>query len=90
MLVKAPLRVLYDKIQHDEWGQVANTARGEAECCICHETPPIVMYFIVQHEYTVLLLICWFCVGELVSIFCSDGSGAMLLGRLVLYVSRRP
>ena len=37
-------------------------------------------------EYMVLLLICWFCVGGLVSIFCSDGSGALLLGRLVLQV----
>ena len=37
MLVKAPLRTLYDKIQHEGWGQVANTAQGEAECCICHE-----------------------------------------------------
>ena len=64
-IVKAPLRVLYDKIQHEGWGLVANTARGEAECCICHETPPRVLYFIVQHEYTVLLLICWFCVGGL-------------------------
>ena len=48
ILVKAPLQVLYDKIQHKGWGQVANTAQGE-----------------VQHEYTVLLLICWFCVGGL-------------------------
>ena len=65
ILVKAPLRVLYDKIQHEGWGRVANTARGEAECCICHETTPRVLYFIVQHEYTVLLLICWCCVGGL-------------------------
>ena len=28
ILVKVPLRVLYDKIQHEGWGQVANTARG--------------------------------------------------------------
>ena len=40
ILVKAPLRVLYDKIQHEGWGRVANTARGEAECCICHKTTP--------------------------------------------------
>ena len=65
ILVKAPLRVLYDKIQHEGWGRVANTAQGEAECCICNETPPLVLYFIVQHEYTVLLLICWVCVGGL-------------------------
>ena len=44
---------------------MANTARGEAEYCICHETPPRVLYFIVQHEYTVLLLICWFCMRGL-------------------------
>ena len=65
ILVKAPLRVLYDKIQHEGWGWVANTARGEAECCICHKTTPRVLYFIVQHKYTVLLLICWCCVGGL-------------------------
>ena len=46
ILVKAPLRVLYEKIQHEGWGRVANTARG-------------------KHEYMVLLLICWFCVGGL-------------------------
>ena len=62
---------------------MANTAQGKAECCICHETPPQVLYFI---EYMVLLLICWFCVGGLISIFCSYGGGAMLLGRLVLQV----
>ena len=28
-------------------------------------TPPQVLYFIVQHENTVLLLICWVCVGQL-------------------------
>ena len=61
------LQVLYDKIQHEGWGRVANTARGEAECCICHETVPRVLYFIVQHEYTVLLLICWCCVGGLIT-----------------------
>ena len=53
ILVKALLQVLYDKTQHEEWGQVADTARGKAECCICHETPPQVLYFIIQHEYTV-------------------------------------
>ena len=60
--------MLYDKIQHEGWGRVANTARGEAECCICHETTPRVLYFIVQHEYTVLLLICWCCMGGLITL----------------------
>ena len=46
--------------------QVANTAQGETECCICHETPPLVLYFIVQYEYMVHLLICWFWVGGLI------------------------
>ena len=31
------------------WGRVANTARGKAECCICHETPPCVLYFILLY-----------------------------------------
>ena len=34
------IRVLYDKIQYERWGRVANTARGKAEYCICHDTPP--------------------------------------------------
>ena len=59
--------MLYDKIQHEGWGRVENTARGEAECCICHKTTPRVLYFIVQHKYTVLLLICWCCVGGLIT-----------------------
>ena len=84
ILVKAPLRVLYDKIQHEGWGRVANTARGEAECCICHETPPRVLYFIVQHEYTVLLLICWFCVGGLLVLFRREVLDMMPLGKLGL------
>ena len=67
-LLKALLRVLYDKIQHKGLVQVANTAQGKAECCICHETPPWVLYFIIQHEYMVLLLICWFCVGGLITL----------------------
>ena len=46
---------------------MANTARDEAECCICHETTPRVLYFIIQHEYTVLLLIYWCCVGVLIT-----------------------
>ena len=71
ILVKAPLRVLYDKIQHEGWGRVANAARGEAECCICHETTPRVLYFIVQHKYTVLLLICLCCVGGMITQFDS-------------------
>ena len=43
MLDKAPLKVLYEKIQHEGWGRVANTARGEYHeyivllliCCFC-------------------------------------------------------
>ena len=55
------------KIQHSGWGFVANTALGFASCCICHSTLPLVLYFIVQHEYMVLLLICWFFLGELIA-----------------------
>ena len=50
ILVKALSQVLYDKIQHKGWGQVANAARGKAECCICQGTPPCMLYFIVQHK----------------------------------------
>ena len=51
ILVKAPLRVLYNKY----------STRGGVEWV----TRPQMLYFIIQHEYTVLLLICWFCVGGL-------------------------
>ena len=33
MLVKASIQVLYDKVQHLGWGQVANTALGKH--CLC-------------------------------------------------------
>ena len=62
ILVKAPLRVLYNKIQHEGWGRVANTARGE------------------YGAFTDLLVLR----GRISKYFCSHGSGAMLLGRLVL------
>ena len=54
-------------MQHKGWGRVANTAQGKAECCICYKTQHRVLYFIVQHEYTVVLLICCFCVGGLIA-----------------------
>ena len=44
MLVKAPLRVLYDKIQHEGWGRVANTARGEVLYLPRDPTPNAVFY----------------------------------------------
>ena len=48
---------------------MANTARGKAECYIYHETTSRVLYFIVQHEYMVLLLIFWCCMGGLITQF---------------------
>ena len=36
LIVKAQLQVLYANAVQG----VTNTARGIAECCICHETPP--------------------------------------------------
>ena len=44
-LVKAPFTRDVRKIQHSGWGLVANTALGFASCCICHSTPPLVLYF---------------------------------------------
>ena len=41
-------------------------AQGKAECCMYHEIPPQVLYFIIQHEYMVFLLICCLCVGGLI------------------------
>ena len=66
-LVKALLQVLYDIKQHEGLGWAANTAQGEPKCYICHKTPTQVLYFIVPHEYMVLLPICWFCVGGLIA-----------------------
>ncbi len=57
--------MLYDKIQHEGWGRVANTARGE-----------------VYGAFTDLLVLR----GRISKYFCSEGSGEMLLGRLVLQV----
>ena len=72
ILVKAPLRVLCNKIQHEGWGRVENAAQGKAECCISHDTPPQVLYFIIHHEYTCnALQVCWFCMGGLITL-CID------------------
>lgn len=60
--------MLYDKIKHEGWSKVENVARGKAKWCVCHQTPPQVLYFIVQHKHTVLLLVCWFCVGGLITL----------------------
>ena len=38
----------------------------------------------VQHEYTVLLLICWFCVGGLLVLFLREELDMMFLGKLGL------
>ena len=54
---------------------MANTAQGKAGCYICHKTPPQVLYFIVQHKYMVLSLICWFCVGGLIASAFNLGLG---------------
>ena len=43
--------MLYNKMQHEGWDPVANTAQGKATCCICHKTPFQVLYYIVQHQY---------------------------------------
>ena len=68
ILVKAPLQVFYDKIHYKGWDPVANTVRGEAECCIYNKTSPRMLHFIIYHEYKVLLQVCWFCVGGLISL----------------------
>ena len=72
ILVEAPLQVL-----HLGWGLVATTALGFASCCICHSTPPLVLYFIVQHKYMVLLLICWVCVGGLRGLFLAHSADSV-------------
>ena len=45
-----------------EW-QIQHEAKPSA--VFATRPPPLMLYFIVQHEYTVLLLICWFCMGGL-------------------------
>ena len=66
--------MLYEKY-NIRGSRVANAARGEAECCICQETSSRVLYFIVQHEYTVLLLIFGFCVEGLIASTLNLGLG---------------
>ena len=39
--------VLYNKIQHSGLGLMTNTALSFTSCCICHSTPPLVLYFII-------------------------------------------
>ena len=45
MLNLAVLQVIHGKYSTRGWGQVVNTAQGEAKCCIWHQTPPQVLYF---------------------------------------------
>ena len=51
------------------------------------KVPLRVLYFLVQHEYTVLLLICWFCVGGLLvlssAIRCEELNSTLYEGRII-------
>ena len=45
MLELKHCRACVRKIQYEGVCREANTARGEAKCCICLETPPRLLYF---------------------------------------------
>ena len=38
--------MLYDKIQYLGQDLVTNTALGFTSCCICHSTPPLMLYLL--------------------------------------------
>ena len=61
--------MLYDKIQHKGWGWVATAKYSKRRSQVLHlpRDPTRLLYYIVQHKYMVLLLICWFCMGGLIA-----------------------
>ena len=56
------------------------------------KAPLRVLYIIIQHEYTVLLMICWFCVGGLLvlssAICCEELDSTLYKCRIIAYASR--
>ena len=57
--------------------QEANTARGEAECCICLETPPSAVFFIHTSIGSALSVILYFLVIWLRAIFSCTQTAAI-------------
>ena len=65
------------KIQHGGACREANTARGEAECCICLETPQSAVFFIHTSIDGALTVILYFLVIWLGAIFSSTQTAAI-------------
>ena len=65
------------KIQYEGVCQEANTARGEAKCCICLETPPEYCIFCTHKQGGALSVILYFLVIWLGGIFSSTQTAAI-------------
>ena len=65
------------KIQYEGVCREANTARGEAECCISLETPPEYCMFHTHKQGGVLTVILYFLVIWLRAIFSSTQTAAI-------------
>ena len=57
-------RACVRKIQYEGVCREANTARGEAECCICLETPPECYIFRTHKQGGALSVILYFLVAS--------------------------
>ena len=57
-------RACVQKIQYEGVCLEANTARGEAECCICLETPPEYCIFHTHKQGGALSVILYFLVAS--------------------------
>ena len=77
MLELKHCRVCVWKIQYEGVCQEANTAQGEAECCICLETPPEYCIFRTHKQHGALSIILYFLVIWLGAIFSSTQTAAI-------------
>ena len=75
------------KIQHQGACREANTARGEAECCICLETPSSAVFFVhtsIGGALRVVLLGAIFLSTRIASIFSDQTISELLYILLVV------
>ena len=77
MLELKDRRACVRKIQYEGMCQEANTARGEAECCICLETPPECCIFRTHKQGGALSVILYFLVVRLGAISSSAQTAAI-------------
>ena len=79
VIVKTLLHACIWKIQPEGARRKANTTRGEAECCICLETPPSAVFFIHTSIGSAFSVILYFLVIWLGAIFSST-QNAVIFG----------